>query len=81
MPCGILALILRTSDAICACGALTMIALPTGKPSERATWAETTASTPPMPTVPNPPTRSASRCRPFTCTVPPSGSLSCLPMV
>jgi hypothetical protein len=80
-PCGILALILRTSEASFACGALIMIALPIGKPSERATWAETTASTPPMPTVPNPPTRSDSSFRPATCTVPPSGSLSCWPMV
>ena len=50
-------------------------------PSERATASETTASMPSIPTVPNPPTSRFSRLAPFTCTVPPSGSLSWLPMV
>ena len=75
------ALISRTSAATRSCGALTTIALPSGKPSERAAVREITASTPPIPTVPNPATRSDCSVRPATWTVPPSGSLSCLPMV
>src|ERR1700721_1832718 len=64
VPFGTTDLMCATSAATVACGALTTIALPIGKPSELATAVETTASTPPMPTVPNPPTRSASIVRP-----------------
>ncbi len=64
-----------------ALGALITMALPAGMPSDLATWSETTASMPSMPTVPNPPTRRFSCLAPSTCTVPPSGSLSFLPIV
>ena len=62
-------------------GALITMALPAGTPSERATWSETTASTPSMPTVPSPPTRRFSCLAPLACTVPPAFSLSSWPMV
>ena len=65
-----------------ACGALITIALLAGIPSERATVSETTASTPPIPTVPNPATGSfigALASRPGAARF--SGSLSSLPMV
>ncbi len=78
---GTRALIRLTRVATRSPGALTSTAFPAGKPRDRATWSETTASTPPMPTVPNPPTRSDFRVRPETRTVAPAGSLSCLPMV
>ena len=80
-PRGISALICRTSEATRSCGALTTIAFPAGKPSNWATVREITASTPPIPTVPNPATRSDRSVFPATVTVPPRGSLSCLPMV
>ncbi len=80
-PCGIRVLISRTSAATRSCGALTTIALPTGNPSASAWVREITASTPPIPTVPNPATRSDRSVRPATWTVPPRGSLSCWPMV
>src|ERR1022692_1518615 len=70
-----------TSVSSRACGALTTMALPAGRPSEWAVAPDTTASTPGMPTVPNPPTRSRSERRPTTLTVPPSGSLSRRPIV
>ncbi len=80
-PRGIRVLIWRTSAATRLCGALTTIALPAGKPSARASVWEITASTPPIPTVPNPATRSVCVVRPVTWTVPPRGSRSCWPMV
>ena len=52
-----------------------------GTPSDRATESETTASTPPMPTVPNATTRSLSAWCPVTVTAPPSASRSRAPMV
>ena len=62
-------------------GALTTMALAAGMPSDRATTSDTTASTPPMPTVPNATTRRCSGCRPVTVSPPPSDSLSRVPMV
>ena len=50
-------------------------------PSDRATESETTASTPPIPTVPNATTGSRSACRPVTVTEWPRASLSRVPMV
>ncbi len=61
-------------------GALITIALRTGKPSARAARSVITASTPPMPTVPNLPTRIVCTLRPVTVTGVPVGSLSCLPI-
>ena len=60
---------------------LTTIAFPAGAPSERATELDTTALTPPMPIVPNATTRSRFVARPVAVTVPPSVSLSSLPIV
>ena len=60
---------------------LTTIAFPAGAPSERATESDTTALTPPMPIVPNATTRSRFAVRPVAATVPPSVSLSSLPIV
>ena len=61
---------------------LTTIAFPAGAPSARAVASDTTALTPPMPSVPNATTRSRFACvRPAASTVPPSGSLSSLPIV
>ena len=68
-------------EARLPCGALITMALAAGIPRERATVCETTASMPSIPTVPSPPTFRSSCLAPSTRTVPPSGSLSCLPMV
>ena len=62
-------------------GALITIAFADGSPSSLATWSETTASTPPMPTVPNPATGSVSVRDPVTWTGLVSWSLACLPIV
>ena len=59
-PRGRTALILVASEATWSGGALTTIAFLAGIPSERATESDTTASTPPMPTVPN--ATTGSRC-------------------
>src|SRR6266567_5136470 len=58
VPAGASLLILAISRPSLVCGALTTIAFADGRPSDRATASETTASTPPMPTVPNPATGS-----------------------
>ena len=76
-----MALIRAVSAVTLAGGALITIALEAGMPSERATESETTASTPPMPTVPNATTRSRSAWRPVTVTVRPRASRSRVPMV
>src|SRR5215469_10109023 len=60
---------------------LITMALPAGAPSERATALDTTALTPPIPSVPNATTRSRSVFLPAAPIVPPSGSLSSLPIV
>ena len=73
--------ICRISELSSACGALITMALSAGMPSERATLSETTASTPPIPTVPRPASGRSSTCRPVTWTSRPSGSLSSLPIV
>src|SRR5690242_6692937 len=79
--CGMSFLILWVSVANLALdSALITSALPTGNPSDRATWSVMTASTPPMPTVPKRPTRIIVSWRPTTVTAVPVGSLSCLPI-
>ena len=60
---------------------LTTIALPAGAPSARAVASDTTALTPPMPSVPNATTGSRLAVRPAASTEPPSGILSSLPIV
>ena len=67
--------------ATLAGGALTTIAFPAGTPSDRAVESDTTASTPPIPTVPNATTGSRSGWRPDTVTRPPRDSRSRVPMV
>ena len=52
-----------------------------GNPSDLATPDDTTASTPPMPTVPKPATGSFSVRAPITLTGLFSDSRSCLPIV
>src|SRR5690242_15849957 len=69
-PRGRTALILVASEATWAGGALTTSAFLAGIPSERATESDTTASTPPMPTVPNATTGSRCCWRPDTVTRP-----------
>src|SRR5579859_3038629 len=69
------------SAATLAGGALTTMAFPAGIPSDRATESETTASTPPIPTVPNAITGRRSDWVPVTVTPPPSGSRSSVPIV
>ena len=56
------------SEATLDGGALTTIAFLAGAPSDLATESDTTASTPPMPTVPNATTGSRSVWRPATVT-------------
>src|SRR5271166_1883742 len=80
-PRGRTALIRAASAATLAGGALTTIALPAGTPSDRAVESDTTASTPPIPTVPNATTGSRSGWRPDTVTFPPRDSRSRVPMV
>ena len=60
---------------------LTTIALPAGAPSAWAVASDTTALTPPMPSVPKATTRSRFAVRPPATTVPPSGILSSFPIV
>jgi hypothetical protein len=62
-------------------GALMTMALAAGMPSDLAVVSDTTASTPPMPTVPNATTGSRSCVRPSAATWPPSESRSRVPMV
>ncbi len=74
-------LILGISRSSLACGALMTIAFADGRPSDLATASETTASTPPMPTVPNPATGSITGWAPMTRTGLPRLSRSWLPIV
>ena len=67
-PRGRMSLIRAASAAALAGGALTMIAFPAGTPSDLAVESDTTASTPPIPTVPNATTGSRSGWRPDTLT-------------
>ena len=60
---------------------LTTIALPAGAPSARAVASDTTAFTPPMPSVPNATTGSRRGVRPAASTEPPSGILPSSPIV
>src|SRR3984957_2614972 len=60
---------------------LTTIAFPAGAPRLRAVASETTAFTPPTPSVPNAATRSFFVVRPAAVTVPPSVILSSVPIV
>src|SRR5580693_5937504 len=80
-PRGRMAWIWVASAVTLAGGALITMAFEAGMPSDRATESETTASTPPMPTVPNAITGSRSAWRPVTVTGPPSASRSRVPMV
>ena len=80
-PRGRTALIRAVSEATLSGGALTTIAFLAGTPSDLATESDTTASTPPIPTVPNATTGSCSGWRPDTVTWPPSDSRSRVPMV
>ena len=69
------------SEATFSGDALTTIAFPAGTPSDLAVASETTASTPPIPTVPNATTGSCSGWRPDTVTWPPRDSRSRVPIV
>src|SRR5215472_15935531 len=80
-PCGISRPTALASAVKSPLRTLTTIALPAGAPSARATLSDTTALTPPMPIVPNATTRSFLVVRPAATTVPPSGSLSSLPIM
>ena len=81
-PFGSTALILAAIEGTLAGGALTTRAFLAGTPSEAATESETTASTPPIPTVPNAITGSRFwSWRPDTVTWPPRDSRSRVPIV
>ena len=67
-PGGRTSLIRAASAATLAGGALTTIAFRAGTPSDLAVESDTTASTPPIPTVPNATTGSRSGWRPDTLT-------------
>ena len=80
-PRGRTSLICTVSAATLAGGALMTIAFAAGTPSDLAVESDTTASTPPIPTVPNATTGSRSGWRPDTVTRPPRDSRSSVPMV
>ena len=80
-PRGRSRLIRPASDARLEGGALMTMALAAGTPSDLAVESDTTASTPPMPTVPNATTGSRSGQRPAAVTSRPNRSRSKVPMV